>query len=63
MAAEFDCCECACRIIAFGVDAPPDPRLCATCQHMPGWFRDPRLRAVLDPAHDGLEAWEREPLP
>jgi hypothetical protein len=55
-AEEFDCCECGGHIIRIIPDPAAGP-LCATCIHMPGWFRDPRTRELLDADHDG-----REPL-
>jgi hypothetical protein len=64
---EFRCIECGSdiiRIIGFG-----EPDLCAMCIHMPGWFRHPELRAVLDPSHDGrdpadaLDAPSAQPAP
>lgn len=58
--AEFDCCECGNHILLFSPSGPPEPPLCGLCQHIPGWFRHPQLRAVLDPAHDGREVCERE---
>ena len=47
--AEFRCCECRRLIVRLGVTAPPDPRLCAECLFIPGWFNDPVLRRRLDP--------------
>lgn len=51
---EFDCVECGRHIIVF---ASPwrDTQLCAICISTPGWFRDPRLREIIDPDHDGRE--------
>lgn len=48
---EFDCLECGRHIIRF---AAPEgqPKLCAMCTMMPGWFRNPDLRELLDPAFD-----------
>lgn len=45
---EFDCIECGRHIISIGA-APWDAEICCMCVHMPGWFRNPDLRAVLDP--------------
>ena len=59
MTDEFDCIECGAHVFAFG-RVPREMPLCATCISMPGWFRDPQLRAILDPEHDGLEVCERE---
>ena len=58
--AEFDCCECGRHIIVLSSAMPPDIRLCGVCQHMPGWYRFPEVRAMIDPEHDGQEIWERE---
>lgn len=58
--AEYDCCECGRHIVLITSPVPPTPPLCAACQSIPGWYRFPQLRAVLDPEHDGLEVWERE---
>ena len=58
--AEFDCCECGRHIIVMHTATIPEMRLCAACQTIPGWYRFPQYRAVLDPGHDGLETWERE---
>jgi hypothetical protein len=45
---EFDCIECGRHIVRLA--APADqPKLCAACITMPGWFRDPKLRAIIDP--------------
>ena len=43
--AEFDCPECGRHIIAFC----PRVFLCALCQMVPGWFREPGLAKILDP--------------
>lgn len=44
--AEFDCCECGVHVYAICVDKAPDPPLCCTCLHVPGWMHDPRLREI-----------------
>jgi hypothetical protein len=56
---EFVCCECGNRMVHAADDQPPDPPLCLICVTNPGWFRDQRLRQLLHPEHDGLEAFER----
>ena len=60
MTDEFDCCECGRHIIVVVGVIPDRLSLCAVCISMPGWFRDPRLREILDADHDGLEVCERE---
>ena len=51
---EFDCCECGRHIVVLGgpVSYPP---LCAACLMLPGWFRKPEMRNILDPEHDGRD--------
>jgi hypothetical protein len=57
MPREFDCCECGRHIIAIIADSPGVAfGLCCQCLSMPGWFRDPQLRTVIDPDHDGQDA-------
>ena len=56
MAVDYTCCECGRAITLITSDEPPEPPLCAACLMMPGWFRDPRIREILDPDHDGREA-------
>lgn len=46
---EFDCCECGVHVFALCLDRAPEPPLCCTCLHLPGWHRDPQLRAIYDP--------------
>jgi hypothetical protein len=58
MTREFDCAECGRHIISFGYD--PGGNLCGVCLNMPGWFRDKRLRDVIDPEHDGKELMDKE---
>jgi len=48
---EFHCVSCGRHIISLG-DASKAPE-CGLCDHMPGWFRNPELRAVMDPGHTG----------
>jgi hypothetical protein len=55
---EFDCVECG-RHIVILCGERPDPKLCAACLMLPGWFRDPRVRSILAPEHDGREVCER----
>ena len=55
----FTCCECGREIIDFPGNAPRQPPLCCTCLFLPGWFRDPAVRLVFDPQHDGREVLER----
>ena len=57
MPAEFTCCECGRDIVLITADEPPPIRLCLMCIFLPGWFREPVLRRLVDPSHDG-----REPL-
>lgn len=57
---EFDCIECGRHIIQFC--GPSPMKLCAACLTIPGWYRDPRLRAVLDPDHDGRDPADAEPI-
>ncbi len=52
--AEFDCCECG-RHIVLIASALPEPRLCATCMMIPGWFTYPDICEVIDPEHDGRD--------
>lgn len=59
MSRAYTCCECDRRIIAVGVQEPPLFRLCNACTILPGWFRDPKFRALLDPCHDGRERVEK----
>lgn len=56
---EFDCVACGRHIIRFC--APDDTPLCAPCLTLPGWFRDPAIRASIDPDHDGQPAGRKEP--
>ena len=44
---EFDCRDCGRHVIAFG--GPAGLSLCAACQAMPGWWKDPRLRCAFEP--------------
>lgn len=53
---EFDCCECGRHIIRIIPDGTGP--VCGACIFMPGWFRDPEIRAVLDPSHDGRDPAE-----
>lgn len=45
---EFDCIECGRHIISFMRD-PELPKLCGVCIGMPGWFRIPEVRDLIDP--------------
>lgn len=47
MPCEFVCCECQASVVSFGADKPPEPPLCATCLHVPGWMNVPELRGLL----------------
>lgn len=49
---EFDCCECGRHIILVSGELR-EPPLCAACISLPGWFRDPKIRDIIDPEHDG----------
>ena len=55
---EFDCVDCGRHIIL--ICGTRDTRICAICIALPGWFRDPKLREILDPDHDGREAFEKQ---
>ena len=46
---EFDCADCGQHIMVFGDDRLPEGPFCLTCLYMPGWFKDPKLRAIFDP--------------
>jgi len=30
----------------------PDPRLCAACLYIPGWYSLPEFARLIDPEHD-----------
>lgn len=45
-ATEFECV--ACKRYIYSVGGPPGIKLCASCAHIPGWYRDPVLRESLD---------------
>ena len=49
---EFDCAECGRHIVQM---IPDDSVLCALCIHMPGWFTDEKLCAILDPDYAALQ--------
>lgn len=49
---EFDCADCGRRV--FSIGGTPDESRCMTCVALPGWFRDPVLRAYFEPDGD----WE-----
>lgn len=56
MPREFVCCECGRPIIQIIREEPgKESPLCAHCLMVPGWFRNPALRDVMDPSHDGRE--------
>jgi hypothetical protein len=55
---EFDCIECGRHIIR--IIATMKPPVCAECVHMPDWFRDAELRAMLDPEMDVSKIPEHE---
>ena len=44
---EFTCCECGTNVVDVSTDKRPEPPLCATCLHIPGWHEDGKLRAIL----------------
>lgn len=48
MTQEFICAECGTPIWRPIALKPDEPRLCANCVHLPGWFNDPDLRNALD---------------
>ncbi|WP_158811229.1 hypothetical protein [Beijerinckia sp. L45] len=52
---QFDCCECGRDIVVLSGDRVPEPALCCSFLFIPGWFRDPDLRKVVDPTHDGVD--------
>ena len=55
---EFDCCECGRHIVVLS-GPKPDPPLCAACLMLPGWPRDKKLSAVIDPGRRAPgEPWE-----
>jgi hypothetical protein len=58
LATEFDCSECGRHIVVIAGEVN-EARLCASCLTPPGWFREPAIRAILDPEHDGPKACER----
>jgi hypothetical protein len=43
---EFDCCECGVHVVAIIDEVVPEPPLCATCLHLPGWHKDEALKKV-----------------
>lgn len=47
----FDCCECKRRITRTPALTDNEPRLCAECMHIPGWYTDPKLVDMLDPEY------------
>lgn len=57
---EFNCSECSSHII--DIAGTNTSGLCATCTSLPGWFKDPVMRKMLDPMHDGIEAMDREKI-
>lgn len=48
---EFDCCECKRHILRFPPLKDNEPRLCAECLWVPGWYTDPKLADMLDPGY------------
>ena len=54
---QFKCAECGRAIVQ--VCGLRNGYLCTSCLIHPGWFRDRKLRAILDPSHDGIEVVER----
>jgi hypothetical protein len=48
MTREFICAECGTPIWSAIPLTATQPRLCATCISLPGWFEDPELRRILD---------------
>jgi hypothetical protein len=51
MAEEFTCVECGSLIVRI-IAQPGRGHLCALCEGMPGWFRNPELREILAPWYD-----------
>jgi hypothetical protein len=47
---EFNCAQCGRHIIRMVTTSANDNETCAECTHVPDWFKDPKLRAILDPA-------------
>jgi hypothetical protein len=50
---EFDCPRCERHIVRFS--RLDERRICAECLAIPGWFRDPHLVRLFDPAMLGRE--------
>ena len=46
---DFTCVECGTRVWRAIALTETEPRLCATCISLPGWFEDAGLRKLLDP--------------
>jgi hypothetical protein len=50
---EFNCAACGRHVIrwCWSISAPA-PELCAECIFLPGWYRDERLRRIIDPDYE-----------
>ena len=47
----FVCVECGTEIWRAVPLTETEPRLCATCTMVPGWFEDAEMRRILDPTN------------
>jgi hypothetical protein len=48
---EFDCVECGRHIVRFAA-WDNEPALCAECLFLPGWYKSPGLKQILDPTNE-----------
>jgi len=48
MTREFICLECGTPVWRAIPLTDAEPHLCANCLNLPGWFKDPKLRNILD---------------
>jgi len=46
---EFECRGCDRHIVEVIAERVPEPPLCVTCLHIPGWTQDEALCAIFDP--------------
>lgn len=53
MSEDFDCVECGRHIVRLHSSWPE--KLCVECVHIPGWFKNPQLKAILDPTYEEIE--------
>lgn len=56
-ARKFTCCECGRQIVKV-FDPFPTFDLCGDCLYLPGWFKDPGARLLIDATHDGKDRCE-----